>query len=239
MSGARRDRGPGVCGAAAGACGDSGKRAPAPRAARPVSTSICAPVTYGGEGRPQLLIVNIGPLQGPMSDHGVQNAQAVKMVLAQRGWRAGELTVGLQVCDEASAASPLPDPAKCARIAKAFAAEPQRGRRARAGHVDLRGGDAPDRQPGARRPDAGHQHVEHLPRPDAARARASRTAIPTRSTRPASAATCAMVPADDVRARQALCTRSDSAYGDPTSCITTGRRVRRGPPSARRRRAWA
>ena len=84
--------------------------APAPRAARPVSTSICGPVTYGGEGRPQLLIANSGPLQGPMSDHGVQNAQAVKMVLAQRAWRAGKLTVGVQVCDEASAASPLPSP---------------------------------------------------------------------------------------------------------------------------------
>ena len=80
-------------------------------------------MTYGGEGRPQLLIVNSGPLQGPFSDHGVQNAQAVKMVLAQRGWRAGKFTVGVQVCDEASAASPLPSAAKCARNAKAFAAD--------------------------------------------------------------------------------------------------------------------
>jgi branched-chain amino acid transport system substrate-binding protein len=110
--------------ALAGACGDTGTHQPAPRAARPVSTSICGPVTYGGEGRPQLLIANSGPLQGPMSDHGIQNAQAVKMVLAQRGWRAGDLTVGVQVCDEASAASPLPSPSKCARNAKAFAADP-------------------------------------------------------------------------------------------------------------------
>jgi branched-chain amino acid transport system substrate-binding protein len=114
-----------ACAAAlAGACGDSGDRQPTPRAARPVSTSICGPVTYGGKGRPQLLIANSGPLQGPMSDHGVQNAQAVKMVLAQRAWRAGEFTVGVQVCDEASAASPLPSPSKCARNAKAFAADP-------------------------------------------------------------------------------------------------------------------
>jgi branched-chain amino acid transport system substrate-binding protein len=114
-----------VCAAAlAGACGDSGNGQPTPRAARPVSTSICGPVTYGGEGRPQLLIANSGPLQGPMSDHGIQNAQAVKMVLAQRGWRAGKISVGVQVCDEASAASPLPSPAKCARNAKAFAGDP-------------------------------------------------------------------------------------------------------------------
>jgi branched-chain amino acid transport system substrate-binding protein len=106
------------------ACGGSGDRDAFRPAARPVSTSICGPVTYGGKGRPQVLIVNSGPLQGPQSDHGIQNAQAVKLVLAQRGWRAGKLTVGVQVCDEASAASPLPSPAKCARNAKAFAADP-------------------------------------------------------------------------------------------------------------------
>jgi branched-chain amino acid transport system substrate-binding protein len=104
------------------ACGESGER-PAP-AARPLPTSLCGPVTYGGDGRPQLLIVNSGSLQGPFSDHGVQNAQATKMVLAQHGWRAGEFTVGLQVCDEASAGSPLPNEKKCARNAKAFGADP-------------------------------------------------------------------------------------------------------------------
>jgi branched-chain amino acid transport system substrate-binding protein len=104
------------------ACGESGER-PAP-AARPLPTSMCGPVTYGGDGLPQLLIVNSGSLQGPFSDHGVQNAQATKMILAKRGWRAGQFTVGLQVCDEASAGSPLPDEKKCARNARAFAADP-------------------------------------------------------------------------------------------------------------------
>jgi hypothetical protein len=97
--------------AAVAACGESG--APPARAARPLPTSVCGPVTYGGEGHPQLLIVNSGALQGPFSDHGIQNAQATKMILAQRDWRAGQFTVGLQVCDEASAASPLPSEAKC------------------------------------------------------------------------------------------------------------------------------
>jgi branched-chain amino acid transport system substrate-binding protein len=112
-----------VCAAAiAGACGgdDSG---PALRAARPLPTSICGPITYGGEGRPQLIIANSGALQGPQSGHGIQNAQAAKMVLAERDWRAGRFTVGVQVCDEASAATPAPSPAKCARNARAFAAD--------------------------------------------------------------------------------------------------------------------
>jgi len=112
-----------ACAAAlAGACGSEDSR-PALPAARPLSTTICGPVTYGGDGTPQLLIANSGPLQGPQTDHGIQNAQAVKMVLAQRGWRAGKYTVGVQVCDEASAATTGPSPAKCARNAKAFAAD--------------------------------------------------------------------------------------------------------------------
>jgi branched-chain amino acid transport system substrate-binding protein len=102
-------------------CAESGER-PLP-AARPLPTSVCGPVTYGGEGRPERLIVNSGSLQGPFSDHGVQNAQAAKMVLAQRHWRAGPFRIGLQVCDEASAGSALPDERKCARNAGAFAAD--------------------------------------------------------------------------------------------------------------------
>jgi branched-chain amino acid transport system substrate-binding protein len=109
-----------VC-AFAAACG--GDERSAPPAARALPDTICGPITYGGEGRPQLLIANSGPLQGPQSDHGIQNSQAAKMVLAQRGWRAGDYTVGIQVCDEASAATTAPSPRKCAGNAKAFAAD--------------------------------------------------------------------------------------------------------------------
>jgi branched-chain amino acid transport system substrate-binding protein len=105
-----------------GACGDEDR--PELQAARPLPETICGPIAYGGEGRPQLLIANSGALQGPQTDHGVQNSQAAKMVLAQRGWRAGSFTVGLQVCDEASAATTAPSPRKCARNAKAFVDDP-------------------------------------------------------------------------------------------------------------------
>jgi branched-chain amino acid transport system substrate-binding protein len=97
------------------------KDPPAPNA-HPVASSVCGPVTYGGEDHPQLLIVNSGTLQGPISDHGVQNGQATKLVLAQRGWKAGRFRIGLQVCDEAAAGSAQPSEQKCAANAKAFAA---------------------------------------------------------------------------------------------------------------------
>ena len=104
------------------ACGEADR--PALPAARALPEAVCGPIAYGGEGSPQLLIANSGPLQGPQTDHGVQNAQAAKMVLAQRGWRAGKYAVGLQVCDEATASSTAPSPTKCARLARDFAAGP-------------------------------------------------------------------------------------------------------------------
>jgi branched-chain amino acid transport system substrate-binding protein len=107
-----------VLAGAASCGGDDGPRAP--DVARAVSTSVCSPLTYGGEGSPRFLIPLVGPLQGPFSDHGIQNAQAIKLVLAQRGWRAGEHGVAIQVCDESSADEAI-DVAKCERDANAFA----------------------------------------------------------------------------------------------------------------------
>jgi branched-chain amino acid transport system substrate-binding protein len=89
--------------------------------ARAVEASACSPMTYGGAGRASALIVLTAPLQGYYADHGIQAAQAIKLVLAKRDWRAGEHTVGLQVCDEVSPGSDDSDPARCARIARALA----------------------------------------------------------------------------------------------------------------------
>jgi branched-chain amino acid transport system substrate-binding protein len=106
----------------AAGCGSDQPDTPAPpRVAQPISTSVCSPMTYGGSGRPDLLLVNVGWLQGTAKDHGVQNAQSVKLILGQRGWRAGDHAIGLQVCDETSARTGLPDARKCARLAGAVA----------------------------------------------------------------------------------------------------------------------
>jgi branched-chain amino acid transport system substrate-binding protein len=104
------------------ACGDSPKKAaPAPPAARSIASSGCSPITYGGTGRPQFLIAAVTALQGQFKDHGVQTAQALKLVLAQRGWKAGPYRVGLQICDETTAKSDFADAKKCASNARAFA----------------------------------------------------------------------------------------------------------------------
>src|SRR5215212_2969064 len=92
--------------------------------ARPVASATCSPVSYGGPGRPRFLIVNNYSYQGPHGSHGVQAAQAIKMVLADRGWRAGPYTIGMQACEETSARTGQPSAVKCRRNAQAFAEDP-------------------------------------------------------------------------------------------------------------------
>ncbi|MGH2824749.1 MAG: branched-chain amino acid ABC transporter substrate-binding protein [Thermoleophilaceae bacterium] len=104
------------------ACGgDDGGQEPDVPPARPVEASGCSPIAYGGTGRPDLLIAASSVLQGQFIDHGVQISQALKLVLAERDWRAGDYSVGLQLCDETTAASSDDsDPEKCRRNAHAF-----------------------------------------------------------------------------------------------------------------------
>jgi branched-chain amino acid transport system substrate-binding protein len=89
-----------------------------------VSASICSPVAYGGPGRPRFLLAVTSWFQGAYRSHGVQTAQAIKLVLAQRGWRAGAYTVGMQACEETDARTGEPSAAKCAGTARAFAENP-------------------------------------------------------------------------------------------------------------------
>lgn len=108
----------------AAACGsDRDGASKAPSVAQPLSASVCSPLTYGGEGKPGLVTAVVGPLQNAYSDHGIQNSQSVKLVMQERGWRAGKHRVAIQVCDEASADAPI-DPDKCKRLASAIAQNP-------------------------------------------------------------------------------------------------------------------
>jgi branched-chain amino acid transport system substrate-binding protein len=105
---------------AGAACGEDQERAADIPPASPVQSSGCSPVTYGGEGRPDFLIATSTVLQGQFTDHGVQVSQALKMVLGQRDWRAGDYTVGLQICGETTASGDASSPEKCRRNARAF-----------------------------------------------------------------------------------------------------------------------
>ena len=95
--------------AAISACDDDGGAKTKVPPARPVESSSCSPVTYAGKGRPDFLIATSTALQGQFSRDGAQVAQALKLVLAQRGWRAGDYSVGLQFCDEVARRA-MPEP---------------------------------------------------------------------------------------------------------------------------------
>jgi branched-chain amino acid transport system substrate-binding protein len=109
-----------AAGLTSAACGED-EQEPNTPPARPVESSGCSPVTYGGEGRPDFLIATSTVLQGEYRGHGIQVSQALKMVLAERGWRAGDYRVGVQICDEVAASGDASSPAKCRRNARAFA----------------------------------------------------------------------------------------------------------------------
>ena len=55
----------------------------------------CGPLRYGGEGRPDVAL-------GVAFYERLRVAEAVEVVLAERGWRAGPWRVGLHWCDETS-----------------------------------------------------------------------------------------------------------------------------------------
>jgi branched-chain amino acid transport system substrate-binding protein len=106
------------------ACGEDENRSANIPPATPVQSSGCSPVSYGGEGRPDFLIATSTVLQGQFTDHGVQVSQALKMVLGEREWRAGDYTVGLQICGETTASGDASSPEKCRDNARAFARNP-------------------------------------------------------------------------------------------------------------------
>jgi branched-chain amino acid transport system substrate-binding protein len=102
------------------ACGGDDDTSAARPAAVPVQASGCSPVAYEGGGRPDFLIGTSTLLAGAFADHGIQVSQALRMVLDERDWRAGDYRVGLQICNE-SVGGDASDPARCRRNARLFA----------------------------------------------------------------------------------------------------------------------
>jgi len=103
------------------ACGQDEERETKIPPASPIDAAGCSQVAYGGKGRPDFLIAASTALRGQFIEHGVQTAQAIKLVLTQRGWRAGEYSVGLQICDETAASGDGAGPVRCRRNAREFA----------------------------------------------------------------------------------------------------------------------
>ncbi|HJR94003.1 MAG TPA: hypothetical protein VJ807_01105 [Gaiellaceae bacterium] len=84
----------------------------------PVAITACGPLVYEGEGEPDVVVVSNMPLRGRFVPHTPGLVDAIAFVLRKREFRAGELRVGFQSCDDTVAGDP--DAGQCTRNARAF-----------------------------------------------------------------------------------------------------------------------
>ncbi len=83
--------------------------------------SSCSDVEYGGEGDPDVLIASDLPLQGGDRVQTLQMQDAIRFVLEQREWKAGDLNVAYQGCDDSTAQAAAWDSGKCSENGQAYA----------------------------------------------------------------------------------------------------------------------
>ena len=102
----------------AAGCGGSGGGG-APEA---LPSSSCTAIEYEGDGSPDNLIVSDLPLQGASRTQTVQMVDAIRYVLKQADYKAGDLKIGYQSCDDATAQAGKWDSGKCSQNANSYAA---------------------------------------------------------------------------------------------------------------------
>jgi branched-chain amino acid transport system substrate-binding protein len=106
------DEGAGAGETAAEADGGGGVKA--------LPSSSCTAVEFEGEGEPDVLIASDLPMQGSSRTQTVQMVKAIRYVLDKNGWKAGDLNVGYQVCDDSTAQAGKWDSGKCNANAQAY-----------------------------------------------------------------------------------------------------------------------
>jgi branched-chain amino acid transport system substrate-binding protein len=84
-------------------------------------SSACTAIEFEGEGDPDVLIASDLPLQGSSRTQTLQMVGAIRQVLADNEWKAGDLNVGYQSCDDSTAQAGKWDPGKCSQNANSYA----------------------------------------------------------------------------------------------------------------------
>jgi len=105
-----------VVGVALVATGAATGKIAGPSGAKHASTlpaSSCGPVQYGGSGKPKFIVPSDLPLQGSSRSQTIEMTKAIAFTLKNRGYKAGNYTVGYQSCDDSTAQAGKWDPAKC------------------------------------------------------------------------------------------------------------------------------
>jgi branched-chain amino acid transport system substrate-binding protein len=91
---------------------------------RALDSDRCSPLDYGGSGEPDFVIAGDLPLERGSLSFSRPMADALKLALERRDYRAGRYKVGLQVCDDATPTETVFSQAVCAENAAAFARTP-------------------------------------------------------------------------------------------------------------------
>jgi DNA-binding SARP family transcriptional activator/streptogramin lyase len=92
---------------------------------RALPSTFCSPVYHASGVRPRMLLAADVPLQGPFGFGGVQMSQAIQLLMADRGFRAGRYAVGLQICDYGVPPTDFAQSQqKCSHTARSYAQNP-------------------------------------------------------------------------------------------------------------------
>jgi len=84
-------------------------------------SSSCTALEYEGEGEPDVLIASDFPLQGSSRTQTIQIVEAIRYLLEEADWKAGDHNVAYQSCDDATAQAGKWDSGKCSTNAQAYA----------------------------------------------------------------------------------------------------------------------
>jgi branched-chain amino acid transport system substrate-binding protein len=108
-------------GAEATGAEDTGEAAPELPPVTALPSASCTDIEYEGDGEPQAIIATDLPLQGSSRTQTLQIVGAVKQVLTSHGWKAGDVNIGYQSCDDSTAQAGKWDPGKCSQNANSYA----------------------------------------------------------------------------------------------------------------------
>ena len=96
------------------ACGDDDEAG-----VQALPSATCGELEYGGEGEPDALVASDLPMRGASRERSEQMVEAIRIVLEQSDWTAGETRLAFQACDDSIASTGEWDPATCRGNARA------------------------------------------------------------------------------------------------------------------------
>ncbi len=89
--------------------------------AQALPASSCSDIYYEGDGTPDYVIASDLPLEGSGRAQTVQMTEAIKFILKQHNFKAGDYKIGYQSCDDATAQEGAWASEKCSANANAYA----------------------------------------------------------------------------------------------------------------------